>query len=50
MDGAKTTRAVGTLDGDGCQTLPEHTSEYWSNMAYNNPDLFERFCNGDFDY
>lgn len=24
--------ACGHTDGDGCQTLPEHTAEYWMNI------------------
>ena len=28
----------GHTDGDGCQTLPEHTSEYWIEFYANNPD------------
>lgn len=29
----------GHTDGDGCQTLPEHTSEYWSDLLYRFPDM-----------
>lgn len=39
----------GHTDGDGCQTLPEHTSAYWSNLYASNPDLFDRYMNGEFD-
>lgn len=31
--------ACGHTDGDGCQTLPEHTSEYWSDMLHRFPDM-----------
>ena len=31
--------ACGHTDGDGCQTLREHTSEYWSEMLQRFPDM-----------
>lgn len=31
--------ACGHTDGDGCQTLPEHTAEYWSDMLHRFPDM-----------
>lgn len=31
--------ACGHTDGDGCQTLPEHTSEYWLDMMHRFPDM-----------
>ena len=31
--------ACGHTDGDGCQTLPEHTSEYWLEMMHRFPDM-----------
>lgn len=29
----------GHTDGDGCQTRPEHTSAYWTQVAYESPWL-----------
>lgn len=26
--------ACGHTDGDGCQTLPEHTADYWTDAYY----------------
>ncbi len=26
--------ACGHTDGDGCQTLPEHTAAYWTDLHY----------------
>lgn len=26
---------------DGCQTRPEHTSEYWMNMMTSDPELYD---------
>jgi hypothetical protein len=34
--------ACGHTDGDGCQTLPQHTSEFWS-------DLYQKYPDQDFD-
>ena len=31
--------ACGHTDGDGCQTLPEHTAEYRSDMLHRFPDM-----------
>jgi hypothetical protein len=33
--------ACGHTDGDGCQTLPQHTAEFWT-------DLYTRFPDTDF--
>ena len=35
----------GHTDGGGCQTRPEHTSEYWSNlMSSMDPDEYDLYC------
>lgn len=31
--------ACGHTDGDGCQQLPEHTSEYWLDLMHRYPDM-----------
>lgn len=31
----------GHTDGDGCQTLPEHTSEHWMELMRQDPDLYD---------
>lgn len=31
----------GHTDGDGCQTLESHTSEYWMNLMQRDPDWYE---------
>jgi len=31
----------GHTDGDGCQTLREHTSEYWMELMRNDPDRYD---------
>lgn len=31
----------GHTDGDGCQTLREHTSEFWSEMYSKFPDMMD---------
>lgn len=33
--------ACGHTDGDGCQHLPEHTSEYWMNMMHRLGDRYD---------
>ena len=33
----------GHTDGDGCQTLPEHTSEYWMNLRQQNPEMYDYY-------
>lgn len=33
--------ACGHTDGDGCQTLASHTSEYWMNLMQQDPDLYD---------
>lgn len=33
--------ACGHTDGDGCQTLPEHTSEYWMDLMTKDPEAYE---------
>lgn len=44
--------ACGHTDGDGCQTLPEHTSDYWTDMYYkardNGYDLDGDFSDNDY--
>lgn len=44
--------ACGHTDGDGCQTLPEHTSAYWIDMHYaardNGYDLSGDFSDNDY--
>ncbi len=37
--------ACGHTDGDGCQTLPEHTSGYW----LDNPHLLRDILGDDYD-
>lgn len=31
----------GHTDGDGCQTLREHTSEYWMELMQRDPDWYD---------
>lgn len=31
----------GHTDGGGCQTLPEHTSEYWMELMHRDPQLYD---------
>lgn len=31
----------GHTDGDGCQTLAEHTSEYWMDLMTRYPERYE---------
>lgn len=31
----------GHTDGDGCQTLPSHTADYWTELYYKDPDLYD---------
>lgn len=31
----------GHTDGDGCQTLREHTADYWMELQRNNPDWYD---------
>lgn len=33
--------ACGHTDGDGCQTLPSHTAEFWSRMRDRDPDWYD---------
>ena len=33
--------ACGHTDGDGCQTLESHTSDYWLNLMRQDPDLYD---------
>jgi hypothetical protein len=40
----------GHTDGDGCQTLQSHTSEYWMNLMTQDPERYEWMDqNGIFD-
>jgi len=42
----------GHTDGDGCQTLPEHTSAYWmrpENAVHINCNHEEGECNAEYD-
>lgn len=33
--------ACGHTDGDGCQTLESHTSDYWMELMRQDPELYD---------